>query len=172
MKKLTILLLSIFILACATVPQESIVAVSADGIRSNLSVLEGQQMVSTGQPDQGILQAAKEAGYVAVVDLRRESEDRGFDESAAVESLGMSYISLPVAGAEGTTFDNARRLDSILDGIDGPVLLHCASGNRVGALIALRASLNGASDAEALAAGREAGMTRLEETVKERLAED
>ena len=49
--------------------------------------------------------------------------------------------------------------------------MHCASGNRVGALMALRASQNGASAEEAMAAGKAAGLTRLEPVVAKRLEE-
>jgi uncharacterized protein (TIGR01244 family) len=147
------------------------VAISADEVRADAGVLAGRRYVSMGQPDKAVLEAVSDAGFVAVVDLRTAAEDRGFDEPAAVEALGMEYHSLEIAGAKGVTFDNARELDRILAGIDGPVLLHCQSGNRVGALTALRASMQGATDEDALAIGREAGMTRLEAAVTERLAE-
>jgi uncharacterized protein (TIGR01244 family) len=148
------------------------VAISADQVRADSGALAGHRYVSMGQPDEAVLAAASEAGFVAVVDLRTAAEERGFDEPAAGEALGMEYHSLEIAGAKGVTFDNARALDEILAGIDGPVLLHCQSGNRVGALTALRASMQGASDEAALAIGRGAGMTRLEAAVTERLAED
>ena len=128
---------------------------------------------STFLPDNPeTLAIAREAGFVAVIDLRGEEEDRGIDEVAAVEALGMRYVSLPVHGADDVTFENAEELDRLLGEFDGPVLVHCASGNRVGALVALRASAAGASDAEALAAGKAAGLTRLEPAVAERLAEE
>jgi uncharacterized protein (TIGR01244 family) len=148
------------------------IAIAADDVRADSAALAGHRSVSMGQPDEAILAAARDAGFVAVVDLRTAGEERGFDEPAVVEALGMEYHSLEIAGAKGVTFDNARALDDILAGIDGPVLLHCQSGNRVGALTALRASMRGASDAEALEIGRKAGMTRLEAAVTERLAED
>jgi uncharacterized protein (TIGR01244 family) len=148
------------------------IAVAADAVRADAGALAGHRSVSMGQPDEAILAAARDAGFVAVIDLRTAGEDRGFDEPAAVEALGMKYHSLEIAGAKGVTFDNARELDAILAGIDGPVLLHCQSGNRVGALTALRASMQGASDTEALEIGRQAGMTRLEAAVTERLAEN
>jgi uncharacterized protein (TIGR01244 family) len=87
------------------------------------------------------------------------------DETAAVEAAGMKYVSIPVAGASGVTFENARLLDEALAGIDGPVFLHCRTGNRVGALMALRASAAGASDEDAIAAGKEAGLGSLEAAV-------
>ena len=49
--------------------------------------------------------------------------------------------------------------------------MHCGSGNRAGALLALREKLNGAENGAALEFGREAGLTRLEPVVIERLEE-
>jgi protein tyrosine phosphatase (PTP) superfamily phosphohydrolase (DUF442 family) len=50
------------------------------------------------------------------------------------------------------------------------VLIHCSSGNRAGALLALRAKLDGADNESALALGVAAGATRLQDTVKNKLA--
>lgn len=139
-------------------------------IGAGSATLPERGFISTGQPDAAVLQAIAEAGFVAVVDLRTVTEDRGIDEQAEVEGLGMSYINLPVAGSAGITFENAARLDRILAGLDGPVLLHCGSGNRVGALFALREKRRGADAEQALAVGKAAGLTRSEEIVRERLA--
>jgi len=49
-------------------------------------------------------------------------------------------------------------------------LLHCGSGNRVGALLALLKSSQGASDEAALEYGISAGLTGLEPVVRARLA--
>ena len=50
------------------------------------------------------------------------------------------------------------------------MLLHCGSGNRVGALLALKAFwLDGGSAEEALEVGLAGGVTRLEPTVRELL---
>ena len=52
-------------------------------------------------------------------------------------------------------------------------MVHCASGNRVGALFALKAfHLEDADVESALASGREAGLTKLEETIRERLSSE
>jgi len=123
------------------------------------------------QPDQSALEQIDQAGYVAVIDLRGPEEDRGIDERAAVEALGMSYIALPILGAGDVTYENANELDRLLAQFDKPVLVHCGSGNRAGALLALRAKLNGADDETALEAGRDTGLGGLEPVVKERLGE-
>ena len=128
-------------------------------------------ITTSGQPGQASLRDLAEAGVVAVIDLRGINEDRGFNEQRAVEELGMSYISLPIAGATAITYENASVLDELLSDIDGPILLHCASGNRVGALLSLRERLHGANQAEALQLGTEAGLTSLAGTVEALLNE-
>jgi len=128
-------------------------------------------ITTSGQPDATALEELAEAGYAAVIDLRGADEDRGFDEKSAVEGLGMSYISLPISGAGAINYENASLLDEALSGVDGPVLLHCATSNRVGALLSLRDRLKGASREEALELGNEAGLASLRETVEARLGE-
>lgn len=128
-------------------------------------------ITSAGQPNAAALAVFRDSGYVAIIDLRDESEDRGFDEIAAVESLGMSYVPFPIASDEDINFDTAKQLSTLIGSQDGPVLVHCTSGNRVGALLALIASLEGADDAAAIVAGKEGGLTRLEDVVRERLGE-
>ncbi len=128
-----------------------------------------ENVTTSGQPASESLQALAESGYSTVIDLRGAQEDRGIDERSIVEDLGMAYFSLPVNGASGVTFENAEVLDRLLSQVEGPVLIHCGSGNRAGALLALREKLNGADSEAALALGREAGLTGLEPTVKERL---
>ena len=129
-------------------------------------------ITAAGQPKEDGLEELAENGYAAVIDLRTAGEDRGLDEQDIVENLGMDYVSLPIAGKDALNFENAKQLDEILGEYDGPVLVHCGSGNRVGALFALREKMNGADDEDALEFGRSAGMTSLESTVKARFAED
>ena len=129
-------------------------------------------ITSAGQPNEAAFTVFAEQGYATVIDLRAEDEDRGLDEAAVLEKLGMSYIKLPIADEESVSFDSARKLDQLIAESNGPVLVHCKSGNRVGALLALRESLGGADDAAALAYGKAGGMTRLEDHVKKVLSKD
>ena len=128
-------------------------------------------ITAAGQPDEAGFQVFADAGYTTVIDMRAEDEDRGLDEPAFVEALGMRYVWFPIASEDDVSFDRARELDELLQRYPGPVLVHCTSSNRVGAMLALRASLNGAGVEEALAIGRDAGLTRLEGLVKKRLKE-
>lgn len=88
-----------------------------------------------GQPSEDALAELARRGTTLVIDLRRPGELTSFDEGAVVRALGMRYENLPVgspADLTGELFDEAR---SLLDGsTDEPVLLHCASANRVGAV--------------------------------------
>ena len=124
-----------------------------------------------GQPDEAMLDVFAENGYAAVIDLRGRAENRGFDEAGVTEELGMDYVALPIEGRDAVNFDNAAKLQEIVDQYDGPVLVHCGSGNRVGALLALGQLQQGASEDEALEYGRSGGLTRLEGLVRQRIAE-
>jgi uncharacterized protein (TIGR01244 family) len=128
-----------------------------------------ENLTTSGQPNVQSLESLANSGYTTIIDLRRPEEDRGIDERSAVEGLGMSYVSLPVDGANGVTFENADALTRLIAEADGPVLVHCGSGNRAGALLALGEKLNGADNEAAVAFGLEAGLTGLEPTVRERL---
>ena len=128
-------------------------------------------ITSSGQPGEPALKVFADSGYSAVIDLRGPSESRGLDEAAVVEGLGMSYVPFPISGADAINFDNAAKLKTLIELQDGPVLVHCGSGNRVGALLALAEALDGADAEQAIAAGKAGGLTRLEPVVRERLAE-
>ncbi|OAG68544.1 fused DSP-PTPase phosphatase/NAD kinase-like protein [Xanthomonas floridensis] len=117
------------------------------------------EVISSGQPTHAQLRAAAARGITTVIDLRAPDEPRGYDETTAAEALGLRYVRLPIRNADALTPEAVRALQRILrQQTGGPVLLHCASGNRAGALLALLAAREGASTEQALQLGREAGM--------------
>lgn len=124
-------------------------------------------LVTGGHPSPEALEAATADGVTTVISLQTAEEDGVAEEAAQAEALGLRYVSIPVAGADGVTEDNARALDEALAGLDpSQTIVHCASGNRAGALLALRAFyLEGRTRTEALALGRAAGLTGLEDAV-------
>jgi len=156
-----ITVLCVFTLGCTSAQQSS--------LPNRTDPLQG--ITTSGQPDAGSLTELAAAGYSAVIDLRGPQEDRGIDEQAEVEQNGMEYISIPVVGSDDVSYENAAVLDRLISQMDGPVLIHCGSGNRAGALLALREKINGADNETALALGKKAGLTRLEDTVEQRLNE-
>jgi uncharacterized protein (TIGR01244 family) len=131
-----------------------------------------EDLYTGGQPTAEQLQQAATAGITTVIDLRQPTEDRGFDETATAASLGLHYVRIPVGGAAGLTPAKVQALQAALAQANGPVLLHCASGNRVGALLALMKAQQGASTEQALQFGREAGMTSLEAQTRTLLEQD
>jgi uncharacterized protein (TIGR01244 family) len=155
--------------ACVADTTSDIVVISAEQIAKDPGVLPQSGFVSSGQPNEAVLRNFADAGYGTIIDMRMPDEDRGMDERAVVESLGMTYVTMPIGSADDINFENAAALDKLMSGLDQPALVHCASGNRVGALIALRAKANGASNEEALAAGKAAGATRMEEVIRKKL---
>ncbi len=155
--------------AVVSVGAGSVFGQSAD-LPSRKDPLEG--ITTAAQPSAEQLAAAAQSGFKVIIDLRGVSEDRGMpNEKATVETLGMSYVALPVEGAGGVTYANATALDKLLADIEGPVLIHCASGNRAGALLALRNKLAGADNETALALGIASGLTSLKPTVEQKLAQ-
>lgn len=124
-------------------------------------------VTTSGQPDEAAFRVFAERGYAAVIDLRAKGENRGLDEPAVVEALGMDYISLPVKGLDGISFANAKVLNRLINSYSEPVLVHCGSSNRVGALLALQ-TYSDTGDAElALETGKAGGLASLEGKVRE-----
>lgn len=127
--------------------------------------------VASGHLQASDMAALKRAGIREVIDLSVDRETPHFDEAAAVQAAGIGYHNLPIHGAQDLTRANVRQFDQLLlDAGTKSTLVHCASSNRVGAMIALRAALiHGKSTEAALAEGRHWGLKSLQPAVRERL---
>ena len=125
-----------------------------------------------GQPSASQLLDAQSAGLKRIINLRPSAENAGFDEAANAAEMGMAYHCIPIAGPGDLTVENVRQFDVLLaQSVDANTLIHCASGNRVGALFALRAAwLHGADTEGALLIGKQHGRTSMHDTVKEILS--
>lgn len=127
-------------------------------------------LLTGGQPSEQQLAKLAELGYGTIVSLRTEGESGSAGESDQVRRLGMRFVSIPVAGKAGLTRENVQRLADAMREAQGPTVIHCASGNRVGALLALKDYwIDGASADESLQLGLQAGLTGLEPAVKAQL---
>jgi len=142
----------------ATAAAASETALLPNGRQPLLSVVTG------GAPSEQQLQAAHNAGFKTVISLLPETEP----EASQVQSLGMHFVSIPVAGAQDLTEENARKLGEAMDSAEAkPLLLHCASGNRAGALLSLKAFyVDHASEQDALQLGESAGLASLKPAVE------
>jgi len=125
-------------------------------------------ILSGGQPTDAQLKEAKNKGFKTIINLRPVKEHQGEKEANKVRELGMNYVNIPVSGARGITSQNSQALiQALSDTSKYPVMIHCASGNRVGALFALDAAQRvKLSTEEAIAVGKQSGLTRLSGLVK------
>ena len=129
-------------------------------------------LCSCGQPGPGAWVPLARAGVSTVVNLRPDDEMPDRDEAEEVRAAGLTYVHIPVRDASDLTPQAARQLQDVLINSPVSVLVHCASANRAGALIALGDAWFGSRNVEnALALGRDAGMQTLEPSVRVLLAQ-
>ena len=92
-------------------------------------------VVTAGQPREEHFTALAEAGVKVILDIRAEHEPRGLDEPGFVRATGMEYVALPVTSQTlgDAEFDTVR--DMMSDTSKRPIVVHCQSANRVGAVL-------------------------------------
>jgi len=131
-------------------------------------------LFSGGQPSAEDLEQLASAGVRTVINLRGTDEAVGFDARGASQALGLHYVALPIRNAGDLDPDRVRQFGCALDHARelGGTLVHCASGNRAGAMVALDAAINRALPVDvALQRGRSAGLRELEPAVVQLLAD-
>lgn len=128
-------------------------------------------LYTAGQPAASDWAAIKSRGVRTVVNLRPAGELQGRDPAAEVRAAGLRYIEIPVSGADGINPANARALhEALAPAHGGGVLVHCASGNRAGALLALEQQrFDGVAAQRALEIGKAGGVTGLEGKLRQAL---
>ena len=118
-----------------------------------------REILLASQPKPEDFEPLKKAGVKTVINLRHEDEVTDLDERQVVTNLSLEYINLPWKGPEELTdaiFDRARQL---LNTAERPILLHCKSANRVGAVWLPWRVLDGAlSHEDALAEAKTVGL--------------
>lgn len=124
-----------------------------------------------GQPAPNDFPRIAALGVRHVVNLRPHAETPDIDPEQLVTDAGMHYHNIPVGGPADLSRENVHALDALLSDFgDEPALVHCASSNRVGALLALRAAwLHGASPSQALEIGERWGLTKMRPVVESML---
>ena len=135
----------------AAIPAE----VEAGAIRNYVRIDE--RLAAAGQPTMETLRGLGKMGFKTVVTLRTPGEIEE-DEGAIVREAGLDYVSVPISSGSFSSADVdavARVLD---DETTAPVLLHCASSNRVGGVLAVLEARRGKSTEDALAFGKQAGL--------------
>ncbi|MET0552488.1 MAG: protein tyrosine phosphatase family protein [Vicinamibacteria bacterium] len=155
MKKMSLTLLS-FALAVASSGQTA-GTIDTAGLPNASVVKPG--LIAAGRPSPEAVASLKARGFRTVIDLRTPTEPGFAEEKEAVEAQGLRYVNVPVAGGAFSGKD-VDAVKAALDGAgEGPVLLHCASSNRVGAVWAVLQAREGLSVDEAMKEGARVGLT-------------
>lgn len=97
------------------------------------------RLATAGQPSEAQLAAAAEEGVEIVINLALHDDPRYSlaDERGSVESLGMSYVHIPVQFAAPTETDLLTFCDAMDAAGERHVLVHCAANFRVTAFLGL-----------------------------------
>jgi protein tyrosine phosphatase (PTP) superfamily phosphohydrolase (DUF442 family) len=124
------------------------------------SVTRVSRLWFAGQPDPAGFEAARDSGVGLVINLR-EPDELDWDEAAAVESLGMSYASVPIPRQGPLPASALEEIELLVkEHPDEQVLVHCASGQRAAGWLATHmVSRHGMETEPALDVARRAGMT-------------
>lgn len=131
-------------------------------------------LITAAQPDRDQVEALVGMGYEHFISLQLPGEPGAGWEESGVPAAGRTFVRIPVGGADDLTRENVALLARVLEEAGGdPTVLYCASSNRAGALLALKAFwVDGMSVEEALSLGRRAGMRALEPDVRRIMAEE
>ncbi len=127
-------------------------------------------IITSAQPTPAQFSKLADAGVHTVINLRAPGEKGEWDEAAKAKEMGLNYVNIPVSGAKDLTRQKVELFNDVLRKEQFPFLVHCSSSNRVGAMMALRAYwFQGKSAEQALAIGKKAGLTHLEDAVRAKM---
>lgn len=119
--------------------------------------MEGVFLAS--QPSEADFAQASMGGIRTVINLRHDFENQDMNEATVVQDLGLNYVHVPWNGPEELTDEVLDELRAQLNQAERPILMHCASANRVGAVwLAYRMLDGGLSAEEALAEAKTVGL--------------
>jgi len=122
--------------------------------------LVNPSLATGGQPSAETLAQLKEMGFKTIVNLRPADEAPVVEkEKGVVESQGLRYVSVPITAGTFSVADVEAVRRVLDDEGAAPVLLHCASANRVGAVWGVIQRRRGRSPADAEAEARRVGLT-------------
>lgn len=134
----------------------------------NVIEIDSNHSVARFAPDAATLRQAAERGFQSVVNFRTAEEKQEItpeEERRIAEEAGLKYLHHPVSpeALDDKLVDDFRRK---LADLPGPVLVHCASGKRAGAMtlmaLAAEEGLNGEA---AIEKGRASGLDLSQEQI-------
>lgn len=121
------------------------------------------------QPTDDGFRELAQLGIKTVIDLRQIGEHSQTDEQKLVTSLGMRYVSIPMAGMSTPKDDQVTAALALLrDTTSGAVFVHCKRGaDRTGMVVAVyRISQDGWENKKALSEAKSFGMSFFERAIQ------
>lgn len=140
------------------------------GIR-NKAMSEDLTVMTAGQLTEDQFEQMGRFGFERLICLREASEaGTGWEEALAKKHM-IDFVRLPIRGSNDLTKANAEKLAAAIAAGSGGVVVYCGSSDRVGGLLALKATLvDGKPHAQAMAIGKHHGMNRTEAAIEKVLS--
>lgn len=114
-------------------------------------------LAAAARLEEGAVGDLKALGFATIFDLRGPDEGVAA-ERREVEAAGLRYLNIPVTAVIPSDEQVAEFGRIVEDAANLPILVHCGSGNRVGAMWTLYLARTGVPVAAAVAEGRAIGM--------------
>jgi uncharacterized protein (TIGR01244 family) len=159
--------LMVIIAAAGACQTQDSAHVKIEGMRNSVQV---DDLLFGSQPSEESLEQLAAMGYKTILTTRGERE-LSWDEKAKVESLGMTFVWIPMDHpVTKITEEQVNRFAELMENGESPMVLHCGSGNRVAGLWAVwLVEHENVEPTEALHWAELAGMTGIRNVVGRRL---
>lgn len=152
MKQLKHIFIIISILLLASCGEEGTLENSIRNFKTLNSTISTGGLIESG----GIA-ALKDNGFDIIIDGRTPPEGTA-EEQKQAEANGMAYFNLPIDGRSIPTAHLTALAKILADNKDKKILIHCASGNRIGGLWADYQISQGVDFSTAMQQGKTMGM--------------
>jgi uncharacterized protein (TIGR01244 family) len=116
-------------------------------------------LATAGAPSPEALAQLGRLGFRTVINLRVEMEPGVKEEAEIVRKQGLTYLHVPITPASFSLEDVNAVSKALDDPNAAPILFHCASANRVGAVWTVLQVRKGKSYEAALLEGKQIGLS-------------
>ncbi|HNO74013.1 MAG TPA: sulfur transferase domain-containing protein [Nitrosomonas mobilis] len=128
-------------------------------------------IATSGALDSSAIQELVKHGFRTVIDVRAEQKSTD-SERLAIKKTDMEYFNIPVT-REGIDESQLAAFKEVLAQATSPILLHCSTGNRAGAMWTVYRLSEGIPADRAFKEGRAAGMSEaMAKIIKEKWCQD
>ncbi|MDT8364360.1 MAG: sulfur transferase domain-containing protein [Nitrosomonas sp.] len=128
-------------------------------------------IATSGALTNGAIQELIKHDFRTIIDLRTEQEGTN-NERLAIKKTDMAYFNIPVT-RDGIDESQLAAFKEVLAQSAAPILLHCATGNRAGAMWTVYRLSEGIPADRAFKEGQSAGMSNaMTEIIKKKWCQD